>query len=188
VSASSALSRRISEFVGVLSFAAALLWLIALATYNPADPVWFFTAGVTGDATNLAGRAGAFLAYLSYQALGYAAYLLPVLGAAIGWYRFWCTPIDAPYTKLVGVTLLLVSSASFLGLALGPVSPGSGAGAFDPGGWIGAQFSGALAASFNRTGSLIIILTALGLSLILTTQFSFGRLFAAITGWIRERA
>ena len=106
MSASSALSRRISEFVGVLSFAAALLWLIALATYNPADPVWFFTAGVTGEATNLAGRAGAFLAYLSYQAVGYAAYLLPVLGAAVGWYRFWCTPIDAPYTKLVGATLL----------------------------------------------------------------------------------
>jgi S-DNA-T family DNA segregation ATPase FtsK/SpoIIIE len=188
VSASSALSRRISEFVGVLSFAAALLWLIALATYNPADPVWFFTAGVTGDATNLAGRAGAFLAYLSYQALGYAAYLLPVLGAAFGWYRFWCTPIDAPYTKLVGVTLLLVSSASFLGVALGAVSPGAGEGAFDPGGWFGAQFSGALMASFNRTGSLIIILTALGLSLILTTQFSFGRLFAAVTGWFRERA
>jgi hypothetical protein len=144
VSASSALSRRISEFVGVLSFAVALLWLIALATYNPSDPVWFFTAGVTGDATNLAGRAGAFLAYLSYQAVGYSAYLLPVVGAALGWYRFWCTPIDAPYTKLVGVTLLMVASASFLGIALGPA--GAGAGAFDPGGWIGAQFSGALVA------------------------------------------
>jgi len=186
VSASSALSRRMSEFVGVLSFAVALLWLIALATYNPADPVWFFTAGLTGDATNLAGRAGAFLAYLSNQALGYAAYLFPVLVAAVGWCRFWCTPIAAPYTKAVGVTLLLVSSASFLDIALGPVNPG--AGAFDPGGWIGAQFSGALVASFNRTGSLIIILTALGLGLVLTTRFSFGRVFGAITGWLRERA
>ena len=166
-----------SEFAGVLSFAVALLWLIALATYNPADPVWFFTAGLTGDATNLAGRAGAFLAYLSNQALGYAAYLFPVLVTAVGWCRFWCTPITAPYTKAVGGALLLVSTASFLDIALGPVNPG--AGAFEPGGWIGAQFSGALVASFNRTGSLIIILTALGLSLVLTTRFSFGRVFGA---------
>jgi len=185
VSASSALSRRISEFVGVLSFAVALLWLIALATYNPADPAWFFNTGSTQPATNLAGRAGAFVAELSYQTLGYAAYLFPVLAAVVGWYRFWCTPIDAIYTKIVGVVLLLSSTASFLSLALAAARvTGS---SFEPGGWIGDQLAGALAASFNRTGSLIIILTALGLSLVLTTQFSFGRVFAAISGWLRER-
>ena len=118
MSASSALSRRVSEFVGVLSFAVALLWLIALATYNPADPAWFFSTGATQPATNLAGRAGAFVAELSLQTLGYAAYLFPVLAAIVGWYRFWCAPIDALYTKLVGVVLLLSSTASFLSLAL----------------------------------------------------------------------
>ena len=122
MSASSALSRRISEFVGVLGFAVALLWLIALATYNPADPAWFFSAGATGEATNLAGRAGAFVAVLSFEVLGYAAYLFPVLAAVIGWCRFWCTPIDALYTKIVGVVLLLSSTASFLSLALAQLS------------------------------------------------------------------
>ena len=39
----STLSRRISEFVGVALFALALIWLIALVTYEPTDPVWFFT-------------------------------------------------------------------------------------------------------------------------------------------------
>ena len=38
----SALSRRLSEVVGVALFAVALIWLIALATYDPNDPVWFF--------------------------------------------------------------------------------------------------------------------------------------------------
>jgi S-DNA-T family DNA segregation ATPase FtsK/SpoIIIE len=184
VSASS-LSRRVSEFAGVLCFAVALLWLIALATFNPADPAWFFNTGATQPATNLAGRAGAFVAELSHQVLGYAAYLFPVLAAVIGWYRFWCTPIDALYTKIVGVVLLLSSAASFLSLALAAARV-TGA-SFEPGGWVGDQIAGALLASFNRTGSLIIILTALGLSLILTTQFSFGRVFAAITGWLRER-
>ena len=114
----SSLSRRVSEFVGVLAFAVALLWLIALATYNPADPAWFFNTGSAQPATNLAGRAGAFVAELSHQVLGYAAYLLPVLAAVIGWFRFWCTPIDALYTKIVGVVLMLSSAASFLSLAL----------------------------------------------------------------------
>jgi DNA segregation ATPase FtsK/SpoIIIE, S-DNA-T family len=185
VSASSALSRRISEFVGVLCFAAALLWLIALATYNPDDPAWFFNTGATGAATNLAGRAGAFVAELSHQVVGYAAYLFPLLLVAVGWCRFWCTPIDARYTKLVGALLLVSSTASFLSLALAAARV-TGA-SFEPGGWLGDQIAGALTASFNRTGSLIVILTALGLSLVLTTQFSFGRVFAAIAGWTRER-
>ena len=41
----STVSRRVSEFVGVALFAAALIWIIALATYEPTDPVWFFSAG-----------------------------------------------------------------------------------------------------------------------------------------------
>ena len=43
--AGSVLSRRLSEFIGVALFALALLWLIALASYSPADPVWFFNTG-----------------------------------------------------------------------------------------------------------------------------------------------
>ena len=34
----SALSRRVSEVVGVALFAVTLIWLIALATYDPNDP------------------------------------------------------------------------------------------------------------------------------------------------------
>jgi S-DNA-T family DNA segregation ATPase FtsK/SpoIIIE len=185
VSASTNLSRRISEFVGVLGFALALMWLIALATYNPADPAWFFNTGASLPPTNLAGRAGAFVAELSHQVVGYAAYLFPLLVAAVGWCQFWCRSIDALYTKIIGSVLLLGSSASFLSLALAPART-SGA-SFEPGGWLGDQLAGALVASFNRTGSLIVILACLGLSLILTTQFSFGRLFNGIAGWVRER-
>ena len=43
--AGSFVSRRLSEFVGVAFFALALMWLISLASYNPADPVLFFTTG-----------------------------------------------------------------------------------------------------------------------------------------------
>ena len=39
------LSRRVSEFIGVALFALALIWLISLASYSAADPVWFFNTG-----------------------------------------------------------------------------------------------------------------------------------------------
>ena len=55
----SAVSRRVSEVVGVALFAAALIWLIALATYDPSDPVWFFSTGTHDVPANFAGRVGA---------------------------------------------------------------------------------------------------------------------------------
>ncbi len=186
MSASSTLSRRLSEFLGVAGFAVGLLWLIALATYSPADPAWFFNTGSSAPAANLAGRVGAFVAELSHQVVGYAAWLFPLLVGAVGWRQFWCRPIEARYTKAIGALLLVGSASSFLSLALAPART-TGA-SFEPGGWLGDQFAGALVASFNRTGSLIVILACLGLSLVLTTQFSFGRAFSAIASWTRERA
>ena len=49
----STVSRRVSEFVGVALFAAALIWIIALASYEPTDPVWFFSTGVARRAGEL---------------------------------------------------------------------------------------------------------------------------------------
>ena len=67
------MSRRVSEFVGVALFAAALIWIIALASYDPNDPVWFFSTGAPGaTVNNFAGRVGAFLGELSFQLFGYA--------------------------------------------------------------------------------------------------------------------
>src|SRR5436190_19353465 len=109
--AESTLSRRISEFLGVALFALALIWLISLVTYEPTDPVWFFTTGALHPPANFAGRVGAFLAELSLQLFGYAAYLLPGVFAWIGWYYFWCQPFDAIYTKLFGVGLLVACTS-----------------------------------------------------------------------------
>lgn len=177
------LSRRVSEFLGVVLFALALIWLIALVTHESSDPTWFFNAGGAGAPANFIGRVGAFLAELSFQLCGYAAFLVPVVLGIAGWSLFWCRATDAVYTKIVGATLLFGCLSALLTLALGSVSFANGAG-----GWLGVFLSGRLAAYFNRAGSIIVILTLLLLSLILATQFSFGRLFSSIvenvaSGW-----
>jgi S-DNA-T family DNA segregation ATPase FtsK/SpoIIIE len=165
----------VSEFLGVVLFAVALIWLIALVTYEPTDPTWFFNAGAQGAPANFIGRVGAFLAELSYQLCGYAAFLVPVVLAIAGWSLFWCRPIDAKYTKIVGAALLFACLSALLTLALGRVSFTNGAG-----GYFGIVLARLLADSLNRTGSIIVILTLLVLSLIMATQFSFGRLFSSI--------
>jgi S-DNA-T family DNA segregation ATPase FtsK/SpoIIIE len=193
LAAGSTLSRRLSEFLGVSLFAAALIWLIALVTYEPADPVWFWKAGADGATANFIGPVGAFIAESSFQLVGYAAFLAAAALGVVAWTLFWCRAIDAVYTKIVGGVLLLCSLTALLTLALGRAASD-----WVAGGMLGVQLAGGLARYFNQTGSIILILTVLLLSVILSTQFSFGRLsssavHAVSTRWqavaarIRER-
>jgi S-DNA-T family DNA segregation ATPase FtsK/SpoIIIE len=175
----SRLSRRFSEFVGVALFAVALLWLVALATYEPTDPVWFFSAGSNAQPVNFAGRVGAFLAELSFQVLGYGSYLGPAIAVVIGWHYFWCRTLDAQYTKLVGAALLLGCVSSLLSLSFGSVDVAGKP--FRSGGYLGEWLASWMAEYLNRTGSIILILTLLFLGVVLSTQFSLGRMFSSAT-------
>jgi S-DNA-T family DNA segregation ATPase FtsK/SpoIIIE len=183
--AGSAISRRFSEFIGVALFAGALIWLISLASYSPADPVWFFNTGGAPHPSNFAGRIGAFIAELSLQMLGYSAYLIPIVMVVIGWHYFWCRVLDAAYTKLFGAGLLFACVAAFLSLAFGSLDVGGKS--FLAGGYIGKWLAGSLSEYLNRTGSIILILTLLFLAIILVTQFSFGRFFAALALIAKDR-
>jgi DNA segregation ATPase FtsK/SpoIIIE, S-DNA-T family len=182
--AASSISRRISEFVGVALFATALIWLIALVTYEPSDPVWFFTTGVSHPPANFIGRVGAFIAELSFQLFGYGAYFLPAALGVVGWHYFWCQTPDAAYTKAFGGALLLVCASAFFSLVLG--STELAAKTFDAGGTVGAGLGMALAEYLNRTGSIIVLLTSMMLSVIMATQFSFGRMFATASVGSRD--
>ena len=183
--AGSFVSRRLSEFIGVALFAMALMTLISLASYSPADPVWFFTTGSDLPPVNFGGRVGAFLAELSYQLLGYTAYLLPIVLVVSGWHYFWCRVPDAAYTKLVGAGLLFACVSSFLSLAFGTLRVANRE--IPAGGWLGKWLASFLAEYLNKTGSIILILTLLFLSIVLSTQFSFGRLFRALFQLARDR-
>ena len=112
-------SRRVREFVGVALFAAALIWIISLASYEPADPVWFFSTGAHAAPANFAGRVGAFVAELSFQLFGYASYLIPAVMVIVGWNYFWCRTLDAVATKATGAGLLFAAIPVFCGIAGG---------------------------------------------------------------------
>jgi S-DNA-T family DNA segregation ATPase FtsK/SpoIIIE len=172
------LSRRASEVLGVALFASALIWLIALASYDPKDPVWFFSIGTNEAPANFVGRVGAFLAELSHQLLGYASYLMPALVAVAGWHFFWCRPIEAVYTKLVGAAVLAIGGGAFLSLSLGRVDVDQRP--FRAGGFLGEVVASWMSDYLSRTGAIIVVLTLVFVAIILATQFSFGRLFALV--------
>ncbi len=180
----STVSRRVSEFVGVALFAAALIWIVSLASYEPADPVWFFSSGSHSAPANFAGRVGAFLAELSFQLFGYASYLIPAVFVIIGWNFFWCRTLDAAGTKATGAGLLLASISTFLSLVFGTLEVSGKS--FRAGGYAGEFLAKEMSEYLARTGSLIVLLTLIFLAIILSTQFSFGRFFAVMLAAVKD--
>ena len=172
----SALSRRVSEILGVALFMTALIWLIALVSYDASDPVWFFTTDTSRPPVNFIGRVGAFASELSFQALGNAAFLLPLCIGIAGWNFFWCLTIDAGYTKAIGVTMLISAVSGLLSLAFG--TPEQAGKTFHAGGSFGAWLAGGMAEYMNGTGAGLVFLTLILLSVVLATQVSLGRLFS----------
>jgi S-DNA-T family DNA segregation ATPase FtsK/SpoIIIE len=183
--AAGSLSRRLSELIGVVLFAFALLWIFSLASYSTSDPVWFFNTGGDGPPENFAGRIGAFMAELAFQLVGYSAYLIPIVLIVMGWHYFWCKAMDARYTKAAGAVLLFGCVSSLVALLFGTIELEGND--FRSGGYLGEFLGGILLDYLNMTGSIILILTVLFLAVFLATQFSFGRLFGAIGEMIRDR-
>ena len=191
----SSASRRASEVAGLALFTLALIWLMGLASYNVLDPAWLlYLPSEPRDTSNLVGPIGAFLSGWTFQFFGYAAWLLPLSMAVAAWHFFWCRPLAAGYTKLLGGTLLLVCSSAFLSLTFDrlstPVSCGAPAAA-DVSAWntLGCSVSAVMSAYLNRTGSVIVLLALMGVAVVLSTQFSLGdaaeQMGAGVSGGIR---
>jgi S-DNA-T family DNA segregation ATPase FtsK/SpoIIIE len=175
----SAATRRLSEFVGVALFGVALIWIVSLASYDQRDPAWFFsTSAHAATVNNFAGRVGAFLAELSFQLFGYASYSIPALLVIIGWNYFWCRSFEAAGTKTTGATMFVGSLGALLSLIFGTLDVSGKT--FRAGGYAGDYLATLTSEYFNRTGSVIVILTFMFLAIIVSTQFSFGRLFRAL--------
>ena len=182
--ASTFLSRRLCEVVGVICFGLALLWMISLASYSASDPALFFSSPSVGRPGNFGGRVGAFLAELSFQLLGYAAYLLPAVLLVVGWHYFWVRALASPYTKLFGSVLLFTSSAALLTLAFERIRIGGKV--VGAGGVIGSVTAGGLAGQFNRSGALVMVLTLLFLAALMVTQLSLGTVVSAVSDRVRR--
>ena len=119
------------------------------------------------------------MAELSFQLFGYASYFIPAILVTVGWNYFWCRSFDAAITKATGTTLLVGCLSALLSLMFGTLEVAGKV--FRAGGYAGDWLARLLSEYLNRTGSMIVILTLIFLAIIVSTQFSFGTLFAALS-------
>ncbi|MEK6335298.1 MAG: DNA translocase FtsK 4TM domain-containing protein [Acidobacteriota bacterium] len=173
---------RANEIVAIALIAFALLLGLCLASYNPNDPSWN-AAGETA-ARNWIGAVGANVAAALFQTIGLAAYLLPLLFLAAAWRRFRSRRINAPISRIVGLIVLVLSSAALLALAnLRPFFDAS----FNAGGLAGALISRAFASGLNTVGAAILLGAIAATGLLLATRFSFALFYEKLAAAVGHR-
>src|ERR1700688_3522160 len=92
---------RLNEAVAVVFLFAGLFVLLSLVSYHPFDPSWNTAIGPTKPG-NLTGRVGAIIADFLLQALGLAAYTVPLLILLLGWKWVQSSTIETPWVKTLG--------------------------------------------------------------------------------------
>jgi hypothetical protein len=170
----------LQECAGLALLGFALLATIALASHDPADPV--FSAG---PVHNAGGALGAALAAVLRRSIGLGSFLLAGAVAIVGIRltagrglpqlasRFW-----------IGAALLGTAAAS-LPPILGQLAPGA-LGSAD-GGWLGDHLAGSQTWLLGAWGALLLNVVLLSIGTLVATHLSLGRALAVVgvgVGWL----
>ena len=181
-------SRRLNEMLGLIVLVAAGLLLLALISYNPADPSFNTVGGGPGahPAHNWTGIVGAYIADLLLQTLGIAIFFVPLALIRIGvsWMR--SQRIGSTRAKLGGIALWLIFAPALIALLPGHALWRH---ALSLCGIEGAILSGGLTHFVNYPGAVILCSLMVALSLYLTTTFMFSTAsiwFASHFGLVRS--
>src|SRR5262245_54383175 len=104
------------EIVGVWMFCIAVAILLALVSYNSADPSWRKTS-VSDEVHNWLGWVGSYTAGVLHQALGYAAYLIPLSLVILALSWMLEPRLRISLLKLFGLVLIFLAATGLLDLA-----------------------------------------------------------------------
>jgi DNA segregation ATPase FtsK/SpoIIIE, S-DNA-T family len=175
---------RFNEILAILFLAVGLLLLLCLisAAFYPNDPSWNSVG--SAETRNWAGTIGANVAATVLQFIGLAGYLLPLLLFAAAWRRFHTPRIQSPWSRLVGLVVLVMAASALLSLSnMQPLFDSS----VRPGGLLGAVIAEALASGLNKVGATVLLVAAAASGLLLATNFSFVRLYELIAKALGSR-
>src|SRR5262249_8077722 len=149
--------RRLNEFIGLLVLTFGILLALSLVSFNPDDPSFNISKSpyLAGSPTNFVGVFGAYTSDLFLQTFGYTAFLIPVFLGIYAFYWLASWPVQDFAIRLCGMTLLSATIATVLGM-----TPFYVRNHIMPGGLLGKVLADTLQASFNRTGSAVVLLSA----------------------------
>ncbi len=193
--AASGVARGLRESALWVFGALALILLVALATYDSADPA-FSSTGQSGPITNMIGPFGAWLSDLFFVLFGGPAFLFPLMLAFAGWALFQerrsSEPFDRRTTALRsgGFVLALASSCGLAALHFD-----AGSLPYTAGGQVGSLVGDGLAAALSPLGATLLLLAVWLGSVSLCTGISWldvmdrigGGVLAAIA-WAKDRS
>ena len=167
------LAGRLTELIGFLLGVLGLLILLSLASYLPWDPS-LDTTPITPSARNWIGLWGSYTADALFQALGWVAYVIPLMLFVVGVRLLSGRTFDAPWSKFGGAAMLIGSLSALLELFphVPPVG-GLETGAVRGSGLLGYVLAFALVRIFNSMGAVIVAGAVFLSSLFLVTRFSF---------------
>ncbi|GAB3378777.1 hypothetical protein GCM10027514_17160 [Azotobacter armeniacus] len=170
------MSSRLKEGALIALSALCLYLWMALLTYDPSDPGWSHSSSVV-QVQNAAGRAGAWFADILFMALGYFAYLFPLLMVIKTAQAFMARHDPWPWSgwlfswRLTGLAILVPA-----GSALAYIHFHSASG-------LPASAGGALGEVLGKLA--LDVLNVQGSTLIFLALFLFGLTVFADLSWFR---
>jgi DNA segregation ATPase FtsK/SpoIIIE, S-DNA-T family len=159
--------------VGLILFSGlALFLLLALLSFDPADPSWSQT-GYQSSVHNYTGPIGAWVADLLLFSFGWIAYLVPFMVAGAGFLLFkrFHNLLQLDYLilglRLIGIVLTLVCATAISSLNFNDVFY------FSSGGVVGDVVSSSLIPHLNFIGTILLLLCGFATGLTFMTGISW---------------
>jgi S-DNA-T family DNA segregation ATPase FtsK/SpoIIIE len=169
-------SKLAQEVWGIVCVFFGALLLIALVSYNHADPT-IFTRGIR-TAQNWGGKVGANIAELFMQVSGIASYIVVGLCFTTAMRLFKGIKATELAASLFWNLLSLIACGTFLALAFGTIRYGGAN--ISSGGLIGGWIAKLLLINLNTAGALLFTSCTLLIALVFSTPLSAGKLFESL--------
>ena len=184
--------RRLNEFIGLLLATVAVLIGLSLISFNPDDPSFNISRNpeFPEKAKNFIGTLGSYVADIFLQLLGFSSFLLPVFLGVYAFHWLASRKVEAILARVIGMVLMVLTLATVFSVV--SIIP-SFRGSIPAGGVVGRILADKLDETVSTTGSIVILLASLLVSLFLTTTFSFSWAVAkfgpkfAFIGNLRDR-
>jgi S-DNA-T family DNA segregation ATPase FtsK/SpoIIIE len=174
------IGKGVREVVFIVSAAAAAYLLVALATYDPADPGWS-QVGTAGQLANRGGVAGAWLADVGLYLFGYLAYLFPALILVAGWMVLQGRAAGTRHVLSRGAGFLLTLAS---GAGLATLHFSARGLPLDAGGALGDVVGRGLSALFDPLGATLFLLALFLVGVTLFTGLSWLGLMDLLGRWV----
>jgi S-DNA-T family DNA segregation ATPase FtsK/SpoIIIE len=173
----------VREIRGLFFLLFAVLIGGSLLSYNVSDHLFWNMTGPLGESQNLFGTVGAHLSGGLLDLIGFASFWIVVVCLAGALLSFRGQPFPSPLKNVISVMALLASFSGLLDLQF-PQGVFFGSGKIMSGGLLGRLFAGTFENLLNPLGAELFFFTIFVISLMIATNLSLSRLFAAGWHWI----